>query len=782
MTALRRTDTDRIEAPDIDTEPLLRTAPNQGTAPQQGTPLLRTAPTHGSAPPHGFPTRQQHTERWLALAAEIAAEADRISDEPGTTAAPEVAGELTVIGSGIETVGFSRADELLIDAADKVFYCVADPATAVWLKERRPDAYDLYVLYDDAKLRHVTYMQMTEAMLHFVRRGLRVVAIFYGHPGVFVLSTHRAVAIARREGHRAVMRAGVSALDTMCADLGFDPSQPGLLTYEATDMIVRRRQPDPALHVVLWQVGLIGELGYRRQGFLNSGFSLLLDHLEAVYGPDQVVTNYVGSRYPGIDPMIARHTITELREPSVQAEVTGLSTFYLPPVCAPVADQAVLRELGLLKPGQTLKPAAGPLRVIDRYGPRERKAFADFARFRVPQGYHWQEDTAAARFVLALREDPELRSRYQRDPAATVQAWDAAALTPRDRALLASRDGGQVQLAAKGTRSRTAPGAARMLRSLLASNSASRDLAVAVSRAADGERAATVRDWAAQRGFPMDPATLGEDLERTLQTTLAPWSGLYLAPERRWSVFVLARPGKPDQDRAYLNGRLLPGASYSAGAIRWSGPEGNGFLRTDVTARGGRRLVGATWPAGSSAASGHRVEFSAQPLPRNAPGAAAVDGPAGLAGDYTLRVATGHGPRLVRLVVGGQVTVDGQPPAVAQLTGSSLRWSQGPAGLVEGECRAVFDPITARPMLFGAGRAEPGSRPMTLTGIVAVSPEDQRSLSAAPQLGIPDWAWEHLVELDCQASRSGGLFVYNAWQTAMLNLRMLRYVVRAVAR
>jgi hypothetical protein len=566
------------------------------------------------------------------------------------------------------------------------------------------------------------------------------------------------------------------------------------MTYEATDMIVRRRQPDPALHVVLWQVGLIGELGYRRQGFLNSGFSLLLDHLEAVYGPDQVVTNYVGSRYPGIDPLIARHTISQLREPSIQAGVTGLSTFYLPPIQAPVADQAVLRELGLLKPGQTLKPATSPLRVIDRYGPRERKAFTDFARFRVPQGYHWQEDTAAARFVLALRDDPDLRSRYQDDPAAAVRGWNAALLTPRDRALLSSRDGGQVQLAAKGTRSRTAPGAARMLRHLLASNSASRDLAVAVSRAAEGERAGTVRNWAAQRGVALDPATLGEDLERTLRTTLAPWSGLYLEPERRLSVFVLARPGKPEHDRVYLNGRLLAGACYSAGAIRWSGPDGNGFLQTDVTARGGRRLVGASWPAGNSAASGHRIELTAQPLPRTAPGVAGradIAGNCGAgncgagdtgAGDYTLRVATGQGPRLVRLGVGAEITVDGQRPGKAELTGSSLRWSEGPGGLVVGECRAVLDPITGRSMLFGTGRAEPGGRPMTLTGMVPVSPEDQLLLSAEPRLGIPDWAWEHLVELSCVASRSGGLFVYNAWQTAVLNLRMLRYVVRAVLR
>jgi hypothetical protein len=103
-------------------------------------------------------------------------------------------------------VGFSVGDEEMIRNADAVFYCVADPATVVWLRSIRPDAFDLYVLYDDDKVRYTTYMQMAEAMLHFVRRGKHVLAIFYGHPGIFVLSTHRAILVARREGHRAVMR------------------------------------------------------------------------------------------------------------------------------------------------------------------------------------------------------------------------------------------------------------------------------------------------------------------------------------------------------------------------------------------------------------------------------------------------------------------------------------------------------------------------------------------------------------------------------------------------
>jgi hypothetical protein len=132
---------------------------------------------------------------------------------------------------------------------------VADPATIVWLKRLRPDALDLYVLYGESKVRYTTYMQMTEAQLYWVRKGLKVVVIFYGHPGIFVLSTHRAVKLARREGHRAIMKAGVCALDTLCADLGVDPCHPGMQTHEATDSLLRRRRLDTSLHVVLWQVG-----------------------------------------------------------------------------------------------------------------------------------------------------------------------------------------------------------------------------------------------------------------------------------------------------------------------------------------------------------------------------------------------------------------------------------------------------------------------------------------------------------------------------------------------
>ena len=84
-------------------------------------------------------------------------------------------------------------------------------------------------------------------------------AVFYGHPGVFVNPSHRAVAQARAEGFRAAMLPGVSAEDCLFADLGLDPGAHGCQSYEATDFVIRRRSCYPSALLILWQVGALGE-------------------------------------------------------------------------------------------------------------------------------------------------------------------------------------------------------------------------------------------------------------------------------------------------------------------------------------------------------------------------------------------------------------------------------------------------------------------------------------------------------------------------------------------
>ena len=100
----------------------------------------------------------------------------------------------------------------------------------------------------------MTYYQMAEVMLYPIRHGKKVVTIYYGHPGIFVFASHRAIKIAHKQGLQAKMLPAVSALDCLFADLGVDPSFPGMQVLEATDFLIRNRQVLTDEHLVLFQV------------------------------------------------------------------------------------------------------------------------------------------------------------------------------------------------------------------------------------------------------------------------------------------------------------------------------------------------------------------------------------------------------------------------------------------------------------------------------------------------------------------------------------------------
>ena len=95
-------------------------------------------------------------------------------------------------------------------------------------------------------------------MIRDVRAGQNVLGIFYGHPGVFVSPTRRAIAIARDEGYTAKMLPGISAEDYMFSDLQFDPAVPGCTTFEATGLLINKKKLDPSVHNIIWQVGSVG--------------------------------------------------------------------------------------------------------------------------------------------------------------------------------------------------------------------------------------------------------------------------------------------------------------------------------------------------------------------------------------------------------------------------------------------------------------------------------------------------------------------------------------------
>ncbi len=733
-----------------------------------------------------YPTYEEHQRAWEELASGIASIREEVSEvEEGEIMPNSKPGSLTIIGTGIETIGIAVGDIKLIEDADKVLFCVADPATIVWLKRLRPDALDLYVLYGENKVRYTTYMQMTEAQLYWVRKGLKVVVVFYGHPGIFVLSTHRAIKLARREGYKAIMKAGVCALDTLCADLGVDPCHPGMQTHEATDCLVRRRNLDTSLHVVLWQVGLIGELGYRRQGYLNTNFSYFISWLQSIYGEDYSITHYIGSRYPTIDSLIEVYKLSELHNPEIQTKITGLSTFYIPPRDVIPAHYQTAQDLGLVKDGQHLVPPKSPLREIGQYGPKEMKAFDAFASFRIPPSYKWQYETAASDFLIQLRFDTSLQNLYEQDPITAVEDERFKNLSDREKVLLVSRDSGAIQIASKGSYIRSAE-TEKALTHILNQKVPTSSLWKNLTALPRSEARNKFVSWLQESGYQVDWASLHGSIDYVNQNNLFPWTGVYIEPDKEMVITLIGNSTERKKSIIYINDQHIQNFSFEGGTIRWKATayqHYNGFLRLDADMKGIRRMIGKVWVEGEGIpANNNFVANEVDPevkalsgLTIQLLGNSKIDD---IYGNYVVRTSGRFAKDInyFTLTSSGLTINEKQAESFSYRLGK-LSWSGGTKECYSGEVTFIIDPIIKTIELFGlsATKEEPG-KPVKCYGSFLYT---STPMYQGPK--VPQWAGEYLATIAYVNSKRGGLLLWHKWEKHHFTSRFVNKTIANLA-
>jgi len=231
-----------------------------------------------------------------------------------------------------------------IEQADVIFAALSDPLIELWLQGMHADVRSLQAHYDEGKSRLDTYGEMVEAMLRAVREGHSVCGVFYGHPGVFALAPHQAIAQARREGFEAHMEPGISAEDCLYADLGIDPGTYGCQHYEASQFMFYRRRIDPSAYLVLWQVGVAGDRSLRRFATGPAYRRLLVDLLAENYPLDHEVIAYEAATLPIATPRMGRMPLSGL----VDADLHLHTTLVIPPAKAMQRDQAMLDRIAAL--------------------------------------------------------------------------------------------------------------------------------------------------------------------------------------------------------------------------------------------------------------------------------------------------------------------------------------------------------------------------------------------------------------------------------------------------
>jgi hypothetical protein len=352
-------------------------------------------------------------------------------------------GKLVVVGSGIKAVGhFTLEAQAHLQQADIVLYAAADPVTDMWVERQNPHCFDLYQYYANDKNRIVTYVQMTERILDEVRAGKYVCAVFYGHPGVFVTPSHNAIEIARREGYEARMLPAVSAEDCLYADLGVDPSIPGLQIFEATDLLLRQRQIDTTMNLMLFQVGCVGDVGFKFHGYDNQNFKVLVDYFELSYGPDHELVNYVASMFPIGEPTMVRHRIGDLKDPEIARSVTGISTFFIPALRLSESNSRIARQFGLRVGPARKSPLVCNLPEYPKIKAIAQRNNRDHV---IPDGYKFSHATPSLyETLIELALNVRAQDSFRADPVGFLK--NRIGLTERERHSLGLQHLGMVRM------------------------------------------------------------------------------------------------------------------------------------------------------------------------------------------------------------------------------------------------------------------------------------------------------------------------------------------------
>ena len=257
------------------------------------------------------------------------------------------AGSLTIVGTGIQGVShMSLGTIAAIRSADIAFYHVFERTAAAYVRSLNANGHDLRQYYGELKPRRITYIQMAEVMLQSVRKGLEVVGVFSGHPGVFVMASRRAISIAREEGFAARLLPAISSIDCLISDLGIDPGVFGFQIAKAGAFLREHLVLSTGSHVALLQVNSVGDTTYSFTGFKNARKLPLVKKLIEVYGDQHEAVYYEASTTFGSPFELSTRKLGDYLRPEI-IETMGFGILYLPPAGRTYAEVCSWRRLNL---------------------------------------------------------------------------------------------------------------------------------------------------------------------------------------------------------------------------------------------------------------------------------------------------------------------------------------------------------------------------------------------------------------------------------------------------
>jgi len=254
--------------------------------------------------------------------------------------------DIWIAGLGLETVQhITREVERAIRASREVLYVDTGVATRAFLEELCPVVTSLY---------EQSYLEEQPRVGGYENMAARVIEAALDHPPVtFALNGHPLVAahppflvleLAKALDLKVEVLPGISAIDSIFADLRIDPVVHGIQMYEATDLLLRRRPLHADVPAIIWQIGTLESGLHTRLMSRPERFARFAAYLGQFYPPGHQVVAVYCSPHPLMPPTILRFAIEDMGDYGDQIHA-GFSLYIPPSASRPIQDYKLLQQM-----------------------------------------------------------------------------------------------------------------------------------------------------------------------------------------------------------------------------------------------------------------------------------------------------------------------------------------------------------------------------------------------------------------------------------------------------
>ena len=254
--------------------------------------------------------------------------------------------DVWIAGLGVRAVNqVTREVEHALRASREVLYLDAGVATKPYLEGLCPSATSLYEQsYAEGQPRIDAYEHMAIRVIEAALEHPPVTFAIHGHPLVAVHAPFIVLELAKALDLQVEILPGVSALDTLLADLRLDPVVHGMQMYEATDLLLRRLPLQNDVPAIIWQIGPI-ETGLHSQRVSRpERFTRFIAYLRQFYPARHRVVAIYCSPHPLMPPAVLPFALRNMGENAEQIHL-GFTLYVPPAVGRSVQDCDLLAKL-----------------------------------------------------------------------------------------------------------------------------------------------------------------------------------------------------------------------------------------------------------------------------------------------------------------------------------------------------------------------------------------------------------------------------------------------------